>query len=349
MTEPLVSVVIPTFNRSWLVQRAVESALLQTHRRVQVIVVDDGSADDTEVAIKDRFGNEERVTYLRTENCGPAAARNAGLIEVAGSHLALLDSDDEWMTWKLEFQLECLGRVPEVGMVWTDMTAVDADGDVVAERHLRTMYRRYREIDLDEVMAGSLPIDHPQAGEGRLWHGDLYRAMIGGNLVHTSTVLLTRERLERVGHFDETLQRTGEDFDFHLRTCAAGQVALADVPSIRWRVGAPDQLTRADLMPQMARNHLTTVAKAIDRDQGRLTEADRRLALAGAHGWLGEELLEAGLRAEAAGHLKSALRGRRRARALALLLVAKLPVRLGSAVRRLVGGLTRPFRRGAAG
>lgn len=345
MTEPLVSVVVPTYNRSRLVQRAVASALSQSQSRVQIIVVDDGSTDDTRAALADRFGDETRVIRLHVENRGPAAARNAGLARATGSHLALLDSDDEWLPWKLEFQLECLERVPEAGMVWTNMTAVDADGNVVADRYLRAMYRRYGEVDLDRVMDGSLPIEHPEGGPGRLWHGDLYRAMVGGNLVHTSTVLMTKDRLEEVGRFDESLQHTGEDFDFHLRTCAAGAVALADIPTIRWRVGAPDQLTRPDLMVQMARNHLATVEKAIAGDRGRLTKTDRRLARSGAHRWLGEELLEMGVRREAARHFRSALRGRRRVRSFALLVVTALPSRLGSAARRLMAAIARPLRR----
>ncbi len=346
---PLVSVVIPTYNRAALVARAVDSVLAQSHERVDVVVVDDGSTDDTAAVLESRFGGDPRVSYLHIENAGPAAARNAGFAQTIGSFVALLDSDDEWFPWKLEFQLDCLGRVPSAGMLWTDMTAVDDNGSTVAERYLRVMYRRYGEIDLQRVMDGSIPIQHPHAGAGRLWHGDLYRAMLGGNLVHTSTVVLTRERLETVGAFDEALRTTGEDFDFHLRTCAAGPVALADVPTIRWRMGAPDQLTRQDLMVQMARNHLTTVQKAIAGDAGRLASADRRSALAGAHGWLGEELLEEGLRREAAGHLRRALRGKRRFRTLALLLVSMLPARIGAALRRLVGRVTAPIRRRVAG
>ena len=344
----LVSVVIPTHDRSALVQRAIESALAQTHREVEVIVVDDGSHDSTVSDLHTRYGDDDRVVTIATENRGPSAARNTGLDAATGTHAAFLDSDDVWHQWKLEFQLRCLELVPAAGMIWSDMAAVDPDGAPVAKRYLRTLYRHHGDIELADFMERETLSD-PRTGEVSLWHGDPYRAMLFGNLVHTSTVLLTRERLDTVGRFDESLTVTGEDFDFHLRTCRAGPVALADVPTMTWRVGAFDQLTRRDLMTQMARNYLTTIQKAVAADDGRLSETESRRAVAKAHAWLGEELLTAGSAAEASGHLRTALGRHRRIRTVALLVLSKLPAPVGTTIRRLLGSLTRPFRRDSDG
>jgi glycosyltransferase involved in cell wall biosynthesis len=330
------------------VQRAIESALAQTHGGVEVIVVDDGSSDGTVSDLNARYSGDDRVVIIATENRGPSAARNTGLDAATGTHAAFLDSDDVWHEWKLEFQLRCLDLVPDAGMIWSDMAAVDPDGAPIAERYLRTLYRHYGDIELADFMERQTLSD-PRTGEVSLWHGDPYPAMLFGNLVHTSTVLLTRERLETVGRFDESLTVTGEDFDFHLRTCRAGVVALADTPTMTWRVGALDQLTRRDLMTQMARNYLTTIDKAVAADDGRLSEAESRRAVAKAHAWLGEELLIAGPAAEASTHLRTALRGQRRIRTAILFALSKLPEPIGAKIRRVLASLSRPFRHGSAG
>jgi hypothetical protein len=83
--------------------------------------------------------------------------------------------------------------------------------------------------------------------------------MVVGNLIHTSTILLRRERAEKVGLFDDTLKYSGEDFNFHLRTCRSGPVAFADVASIEYRVGAADQLTRPEYNIHIAKNFLKTI------------------------------------------------------------------------------------------
>ena len=98
-----VSVVIPTYNRARYVGRAIDSALAQTHRAYEIIVVDDGSSDDTESVLKDRY--EERIRYIRQDNAGPSAARNVGIRAAKSEFIAFLDSDDVWLPRKLEVQM----------------------------------------------------------------------------------------------------------------------------------------------------------------------------------------------------------------------------------------------------
>ena len=97
MTADLVSVVIPTYNRAFCIAATVDSVLAQSHRTVEAIVVDDGSADDTEAVIRGRFGADRRVVYLRQDNGGVSAARNRGFQAASGAYVALLDSDDSWL------------------------------------------------------------------------------------------------------------------------------------------------------------------------------------------------------------------------------------------------------------
>ena len=111
--SPTVSVIIPTYNRAPFVGEAIESALAQTRPPLEVVVVDDGSTDDTADRVA-HYG--DRVVYVRQTNAGPATARNTGIGHARGDLIALLDSDDRWLPQKLEWQVPLFDD-PEVGMV----------------------------------------------------------------------------------------------------------------------------------------------------------------------------------------------------------------------------------------
>jgi len=216
----LVSVVIPTYNRARGVAAAVASALAQTYSPIEVIVVDDGSTDDTEAEIR-RFGRQ--VVYVKQANGGVASARNKGLAEARGEFIALLDSDDVWHPWKIELQVATLERQPDLGLVWTDMDAVDDEGRVLHRRYLKTYYRAYQHFAMDELFFWSLPGDEickPSVDSlvgARLWIGDLSSAISMGNLVLLSTAVLRRSLFNRVGGFDPTLGYGAEDYDYCIR------------------------------------------------------------------------------------------------------------------------------------
>ena len=338
----LVSVVIPTYNRASIIGRAIDSVLSQQYRAVEVIVVDDGSTDGTEDLVRKY---DSRVRYVRQPNAGVSAARNLGLRETKGEFIALLDSDDEWLPWKIELQVAALHRFSDLGMVWTDMAAVDETGATVADAYLRTMYSGYSRVNTAKIMeargrVGELKVKNLEGLAGRqILAGDIFPYMLLGNLVHTSTVLLRRDRVRAAGGFDESLRVSGEDYDFHLKTCFLGPVGFLDVSSIRYRVGANDQLTAQRFMLQVARNNLTTVVRWIDRGGQKINVLDKaqiRSTLANAHGWLGSEEYQAGNRKSARLHLAKSVRlGRVDARTAALLALSVAP----AAVARLVTSL----------
>lgn len=314
-TPGLVSVVIPTFNRAYCLGNALNSVLSQTHSDLEILLVDDGSTDDTRALVERRWAAEPRVRYLYQANRGVSAARNLGLSSARGEFIALLDSDDVWMPWKLEAQLACLAAFPAAGMVWTDMQAVDAGGRVIDPMYLRTMYAAYRWFGPDELFSTVRPFSalvksvSDELRTAEVHYGDIFSPMIMGNLVHTSTVLLRRSRLEQVQRFDESM-RTGEDYDFHLRTCRAGPVVFLDAAAICYQRGRMDQLSRPDQVIDIARNFLRTIEPVIERDRARITLPDWMVArsLADGHKWLGEAALYAGRRAEARTHLAASLR-----------------------------------------
>lgn len=297
-----VDVIIPTYNRAYCLGEAVDSVLTQTHGNCRAIVVDDGSTDSTRQLIQDRYGSNPQVLYVHRANGGVSAARNTGLSRATGDYVALLDSDDSWKPWKIALQLECLKAVPLAGMVWTDMSAVDATGKVVKERYLKTMYGAYRRHAMDSLFEHSQPLpqlavaNDPNLDGAHLYWGDIFSQMVSGNLVHTSTVLLTRERARLVGGFSESLKHSGEDFDFHLRTCREGPVAFADAPSIYYRIGNEDQLTQPAYHVHIARNYLNTIEPILQSDRAKikLSDGELRKLLASAHAWVSYECFRIG-------------------------------------------------------
>jgi glycosyltransferase involved in cell wall biosynthesis len=129
MSRPLVSVVIPTYNRSGYVVEAVDSVLRQTYPSYEVIVVDDGSTDDTHEALEPYMG---RIRYVRQENLGEGAARNLGVSRARGEYVAFLDSDDMWEPEFLAATMEAFKKFPEAEMVTTNFKVINAEGKTVA-------------------------------------------------------------------------------------------------------------------------------------------------------------------------------------------------------------------------
>ncbi|MBI5164565.1 MAG: glycosyltransferase family 2 protein [Magnetospirillum sp.] len=332
----LVTVVIPTYNRAYCLPRALDSALTQSHAAVEVVVVDDGSTDGTAALLAGRYGGESRVRVLRQANAGVAAARNAGLAVSRGDYVAFLDSDDIWQPWKLELQLAALAAFPAAGMVWSDMEAIDPHGATVRPRYLHDYYCAYRWFPRPEdlfperrTIAGPRGIG-PVAGYG----GDIFSPMVMGNLVHTSTALIRRQRLQAVGPFDERLAPCGEDYDFHLRTCRQGPVAFVDTATIRYQVGTEDRLTRK--RRTMAENFLATLTRTVAQDGARIALPPSMIAaaFADAHRWIAEVSVAEGAGAAGRRHYVHSLRYRpRQPRVVAELALSLLPRAWSAAAR----------------
>lgn len=330
--EPgLVSVIIPSFNRGYTITSAIDSVLAQTYRPLEIIVIDDGSTDDTRAVVA-QYGDS--VRYIHQSNTGCPGARNTGLGVARGEFIALLDSDDRWFPWKLELQIAFLRRHPDVGMVWTDMTAIDDNGNHVADNYLRSYYNAYRYVQIEDIMAcagtvGELGIDIPGELAARpMWVGDIFSQLIRGTLVHTPTTAMRRECARATGGYDESLRPTGEDFDFHLRTAVQGPVGFLDIPAIYYRIGNDDQLTSPSYALAMSQIYLKTVQYWLAREGERITLSplDIHRILGYAHEWTGAQELLAGNRNEARRHLRQSLRHTpAHMKTLALLFLALLP------------------------
>jgi len=179
--NPTVSVVIPTYNRAHLLGRAIQSVLNQTYQDFELIVVDDGSSDNTEEVVTN-FA-DPRINYLRHEqNRGAATARNTAIKTARGEYIAFLDSDDEWLPEKLDKQMKVFRNVPSrVGVVYTDLWTISEDGQ-------RKYWHSSRVMPED---------------------GIIYEHLIGDRLTGISmpSIVLRRECFTRVGMFDEEFPR----------------------------------------------------------------------------------------------------------------------------------------------
>jgi glycosyltransferase involved in cell wall biosynthesis len=333
--SPEVSVIIPAFNRANLIARTIDSVLGQTYPACHVILVDDGSTDGTDAVVAARYAGNPRVRVLREENRGVSAARNAGLAAATGDYVAFLDSDDVWRPWKLDVQVACLERLRAhgVGMLWSDMDLVDDDGAVTCASANRSQYAAYGLFSMAEMFSASAGLEElapdvaAHAPGVRVHWGDVYRCIALGNLCPTPSVILTRERAQKVGGFDESM-RTGEDHAYHLRTCSFGPAAFLDVATFSYRKGARDQLTAREHRLLIAENSLKTFEDVLARDGARLALppalVDQKLA--SVHSWIGVLRVDAGDHATARRHLALALRrDPRQRRAWGMLAAALLP------------------------
>jgi glycosyltransferase involved in cell wall biosynthesis len=343
MGDPLVSVIVPTYNRAYCLERTLDSALTQTHHNLEVIVVDDGSTDATEELVSTISCRDSRVHFTRQANRGVAAARNTGFALCTGDFVGLLDSDDVWRPWKIELHLACMARFPDAGMTWTDMQAIDADGHELSSAYLRSMYSAWDHFSVDDLFTTHVPIGTltPRSvadyRSGVFHGGDIFSEMLVGNLVHTSTVLLRRSRLEAVGGFDESLCPAGEDYDFHLRTCREGPVGFIDLPAITYQVGMADALSRHAV--SLSTNFLKVVMRTLTEDRVRIDLPQKKLnwVLGDAHAWVGEVMLNEGQSGQARKHFIISLRYRPlHARTAKLAAFSMLSPSLQSAARLLL-------------
>lgn len=335
LTMPdLVSVIIPTYNRARLVCRAIDSALCQTHPAVEVIVIDDGSTDDTPDRLAAYGG---RIRLLRQANAGVCAARNAGLAAARGAFIGFLDSDDEWLAWKLSAQLAAFRAHPDLQLAATDAMVVDREGHLLFDRCLRRYYRAsYACLPEQALFETVSDLDVPQTGGPRripLRIGDFSSKIFLGNFFHLSTVLLRARLIAAHGGFDASMGNAGEDYELFSRLVQAGPVGLLDVSAARCSVGGTDHLS--SLRTLTATGNLTTMRRIEQRLQGRLAlpptlvRARRRGALL----WAGCALFDDDHPREARPYLRQALtRGCLRPRGALYWMLSFLPL---SAIRGL--------------
>ena len=203
--KPLVSVIIPTFNRAHVVYRAIDSVLQQTFSNYEIIVVDDNSADDTQEVLESRYGN--KIKYIQKNiNEGLSAARNTGIEASAGAYIAFLDDDDIWMPDKLVLQVEAMKKNSDIGLSYCGCIMAREDGSVVKEVR--------------------------PAKRGNIFEELLYQNYIFGS---GSVILIKKDILPKTGSFDVNLTAC-EDWDLCIRVARDYQIDFVEKLLVKYMV-----------------------------------------------------------------------------------------------------------------
>jgi glycosyltransferase involved in cell wall biosynthesis len=260
--------------------------------------VDDGSNDNTRDIVQS-YGSQ--IRYIYQNNAGLASARNAGLALARGEFIAFQDSDDIWMPWKLEVQIDLMQHHPEVAFTWTDVNAVNEHGKIIGERHLAKILGAYGKIDTSRTFARvGLVKDFctncpAEISAERYRCGDIFTAMTFGNLIHPPTVLMRRASVHAAGGEDVTFTHCGEDYEFFWRLARTGWGAIIDSPGMLYRVGAKDQYTQAGSTLPEAYGYLYALKRRLTADRTRiqLSEREIRDCLSHAYSWVFEQELRA--------------------------------------------------------
>jgi glycosyltransferase involved in cell wall biosynthesis len=228
--SPQISVIITTYNRAAMVTEAVESVLAQEMTDFELIVVDDGSTDETAERIS-AFGS--RLRYYWQENAGVSAARNRGLESSTAPLVAFLDSDDLWLPYKLHLQHTYMMEHPEVHICQTE----------------EIWWRNGRQVN---------PKRHHRKPSG-----DIFRGSLDLCLVSPSAVIMRRELFEMVGYFDTDLP-AAEDYDLWLRVAVDYAVPLLTDALVIKRGGHSDQLSA---MSGIDRYRIRALEKLLQSDR----------------------------------------------------------------------------------
>jgi glycosyltransferase involved in cell wall biosynthesis len=208
----LVSVVIPAYNAAQTISETITSALGQTYRDLEVIVVDDGSDDSTKEVVQRHAAVDPRLHYVFQANAGVAAARNRGIAEARGTFIATLDADDLWYPTKIERQIERFrAQGPETALVYAWCCWVSDGGHI----------------------SGYAP---PLRHEGRIFP----QMCLGNLIISASNALIRKEALIEAGGFDETLRHAGgqgcEDWKLYLQIAERHEIAGAPEYLIGYRL-----------------------------------------------------------------------------------------------------------------
>ena len=305
---PLVTAVVTTYNQGPYIGAALGSVLAQTHRPLEIIVVDDGSTDDTPERV-DRF--RDRVVYLRQPNQGVAAARNTGVRQATGELIAFLDGDDLWEPEKLELQINAAVRHPESGLIVAN--GIHFEGN--------TVLRPLIGDPIAPLLKGPEPVKLR-----------CYEHLVRRNFIATtSQVMVPRWVLNTVGPSD-TRFPVGSDWDLYLRIAARFEVTIL-----------PQKLTRWRYLPSSASGPLSARALRWGLDDIAILKTHLHTAPSNHHDLIHDSLRQKLLQAAQAAYYYGRADNRRLARQYLLRLLLDNPASLPVALCLLALCVPRPL------
>jgi glycosyltransferase involved in cell wall biosynthesis len=205
MKNYTVSVIIPAYNAEAHLAEAIESTLHQTFKNFEIIIIDDGSTDNT-FNIAKSYTRHNNVIVIRQLNFGPSKARNLGIKSARGEYCAFLDSDDLMLSNRLELQVKKMQENPGTGLVYTDLMTFNERGVVHSTKKVFV----------------------------RPFCGQVLDKLLRENFITTSTVMVRRECFDSVGYFDENMKHS-EDYKMWLNIAGKYCVKYIDIPLVKYR------------------------------------------------------------------------------------------------------------------
>ncbi|MGD9202148.1 MAG: glycosyltransferase family 2 protein [Chitinispirillia bacterium] len=228
-----ISIVIPTYNRACLIQRAITSALSQMHKDDELIVVDDGSIDNTKKVLE-LFKDKINYIYF-SRNTGSGFARNIGIKKAKGDLIAFLDSDDEWMEEKLDLQRALFNHYPDLFYAFSNMSITRNNGQIVTS-YLYQWHRDKRSWDeilgKGEYYSSLIPLPE-KINDFKVYIGDLYLSLARAPYIFSSTLVVRNQGAGEKWFFDEDI-RIYEDWGCYGRIAAMGLGAYMDI-DLSWQ------------------------------------------------------------------------------------------------------------------
>ena len=232
------SVIIPTYNRGKYICQAIESVFQQTTKDIEVIVVDDGSTDNTKEVIRPYLKN---IKYISAENGGAAHARNIGMEAATGEYIAFLDSDDLYYPYKIKLQTDVLDKFPDIAMVCTEASAFNEAG-YWDEYHLKKYHApayvgkglTYEKIFSENILLKDAGLDSGNWENKKIYMGNIFDTYIKNLVIFTMSAMFRRNILNTIG-MQNTKYWLGEEFEFTLRICKNYKVGFIDVPTYKVR------------------------------------------------------------------------------------------------------------------
>lgn len=252
-----LSVIIPTFNRRAMTPRAIDSVLAQRDAsRLEVIVVDDGSTDGTEPALRARYDGELRVRIIAIPHGGVSAARNAGFREVRGDLVCFLDSDDLWTPDAVETVMQVSAAYPELVFVSLDGSFLPTDESPLVPHAMSTNAPGWSHAGFAQAPLKSERIRLQGAQQDiAILRGDFFPAIVHGDLFQVDGLFMRRDAVVRAGPFNEWLDYY-EDWEFCSRLCLQGQGVYLDYEGYQRDIGHSGRLAHGHPDKTTPRRHL---------------------------------------------------------------------------------------------
>lgn len=253
--NPLISVIIATYNRAAYLPFAVDSILNQTYRNLELIIVDDGSADNTQEVLA-HLQSDPRVRSIRQRNAGQGAATNRGISLARGDYIAFLDDDDAWIPQKLELQVSAMEADKDAAVIYSPLSYIDQTGN---------------------------PLGAP---EMPLYSGSITNQLFISNFIPYGSVLAERKCFEEMGLFNPALV-TGLDYDLWLRFSTRYAFGYISTPTLLYRVW-PGQVTNQS--EKVYKNGIKIMRKFLADFPGAVDKETERKAWAHTYTGLGMTL-----------------------------------------------------------